>query len=56
MAVGVTLLPAGLFLLQPGQDLRWIAIILGLAGLVSGLSGFCALYIPFGFSTRRTAR
>ena len=55
LAVGVVLLPAGLFLLQSGQDLRWIAIVLGLMGLVSGLSGFCPLYIPFGFSTRRTA-
>jgi hypothetical protein len=56
LAAGFILLPVGLFLLQPGQDIRWIAIVLGLAGLVTGLSGFCALYIPFGFSTRQTSR
>ena len=52
LALGVNLLPAGLFLLGPG-GLRWPAWVLGLIGLVSGTSGYCLLYVPFGISTRR---
>jgi hypothetical protein len=53
LVLGPVLLLVGLFLLGVGHSLRWPAIVLGLAGLVSGTTGFCALYLPFGVSTRR---
>jgi hypothetical protein len=31
----------------------WGAIVLGLLGLVTGVTGFCVLYVPFGISTAR---
>jgi hypothetical protein len=53
VAVAMVLLPTGLFLLGglratvPGL----ISTILGTLALITGLTGVCPLYIPFGFST-----
>ena len=53
LVLGPVLLLAGLIFLGAGHSLHWPAIVLGLAGLVSGATGFCVLYVPFGISTRR---
>jgi hypothetical protein len=53
VGLGVVLLPAGLVLLGglrsgvPGVLLAG----LGVLGLVTGLTGFCPLYVPFGINT-----
>lgn len=66
VAGGGTLLSGGLLLLiarsAPCPHLAllvangtyaWVAIALGLLGLVTGITGFCVLYVPFGISTAR---
>ena len=60
LAVGVILLPSGLLLLDglQGSVVGLVLAAIGLFGLVSGTTGFCPLYLPFGVSTtgrRRTA-
>ncbi len=51
LAAGAVLLPAGLLIYgQPGS---LVMIVVGAAGLFSGLTRFCVLYVPFGISTRR---
>jgi hypothetical protein len=32
----------------------WGAIVVGALGLVTGITGFCVLYVPFGISTVRS--
>jgi len=54
LAVGIVLLPLGLFLLIAGYSHGQIMTILGIMGLATGISGACPLYIPFGISTART--
>jgi hypothetical protein len=53
LLLGAILLPTGLFLLDGLQgDLSGVAAaILGLLWLVTGASGFCIFYVPFGIST-----
>ncbi len=53
LVVGVVLLPGGLFLLDglQGGVVGLVLAAIGLLGLVSGTTGFCPLYLPFGFST-----
>jgi hypothetical protein len=53
VVVGLALLPAGLFLLGglQGSALGLVAAGLGVLGLITGLTGVCPLYIPFGIST-----
>jgi len=53
VGAGAVLLPLGLVLLFLGCPCGWVDIVIGAAGLFSGLSGFCVLYLPFGFSTAR---
>ncbi|MGA9159780.1 MAG: DUF2892 domain-containing protein [Actinomycetota bacterium] len=55
LAVGIVLLPAGLFLLDGagGGIAGLVLATVGLVGLASGASGFCLLYVPLGFSTAR---
>lgn len=49
---GSTLLAAWAFLNVPtGQS--WIFGVLAVVNLVTGISGFCPLYVPFGLSTVR---
>jgi hypothetical protein len=53
LALGIVLLPGGLLLLDglQGGVLGLVLAAIGLFGLVSGTTGFCPLYLPFGFST-----
>lgn len=50
---GMVALPAGLIGLGglQGSGLGLIIAGLGLLALITGLTGFCILYVPFGFST-----
>ncbi len=43
LLLGLLLLPAGLFLFGPDDALRWPALVLGLAGLLSGTTRYCPL-------------
>jgi hypothetical protein len=44
-----------LSLLAGNSAFAWGAIALGLLGLVTGITGLCVLYLPFGISTARPA-
>jgi hypothetical protein len=48
---GLVLLPAGAWLLNAHHGYGLVAAVFGLIGLVTGITGFCALYVPFGIST-----
>lgn len=50
--VGVVLLALGLFT-HGGMALRIILDILGAIAIVTGLTGFCALYTLFHISTKK---
>jgi hypothetical protein len=58
LAAGVVLLPSGLLLLDglQGGVVGLVLAAIGLFGLVSGTTGFCPLYLPFGFSTTGKGR
>lgn len=53
VTLGIVLLPAGLFLLGGlrGSVLGLVVTGLGAIGLLTGFTGFCPLYIPFGINT-----
>ncbi len=53
VSLGVVLLPTGLFLLGglQGSVLGLLAAGLGAVGLITGFTGVCPTYIPFGIST-----
>jgi hypothetical protein len=53
LVLGVILLPVGLLLLGglQGNLLGQVASVIGLLALATGATGFCVLYVPFGFST-----
>ena len=53
VALGLVLLPAGLLLfgVLHATVLGLVIAGLGLLGLVTGISGVCPLYIPFGINT-----
>lgn len=53
VTLGVVLLPVGLFLLGglQGSVLGLVFAVLGGIGLITGLTGFCLLYVPFGINT-----
>jgi Protein of unknown function (DUF2892) len=54
VVLGMVLLPVGLiwwFVGWPGGAAGLVAAGLGLLGLLTGLTGFCPLYVSFGFST-----
>ena len=53
VTVGIILLPIGLLMLAGHCLCGWVNVVLGFMGLVSGISGFCVLYVPFGISTAR---
>jgi len=48
-AVGVVLIPLGLFVLNGTWAV--VATVIGIAGVMQGITGFCLLYALFGFST-----
>jgi hypothetical protein len=52
---GLVLLPAGVWLLNAHHGYGLVAAVLGFIALVTGMTGFCALYVPFGISTARSA-
>lgn len=58
VALGTVLLPAGLFWLGglQGSVLGLLAAGFGVMGLITGLTGVCPLYIPFGISTLETQK
>ena len=51
--LGLMLLPTGLFWLSglQGSVFGLVVTGLGLLPLITGLTGFCPLYVPFGIST-----
>jgi hypothetical protein len=50
ISVGLfTATAAGLF----AAPVLYVALLFGTIALVTGLTGFCPTYIPFGFSTRQ---
>ena len=49
LVLGVTFLPVGLFVLD--GLLGTITVGISVLWLVTGASGFCILYVPFGIST-----
>ena len=53
VALGLVLLPAGLFWLGglQGSVPGLLIAGLGVMGLITGFTGVCPLYIPFGIST-----
>lgn len=53
VALGTILLPAGLFLLDglQGRVLGLVIAGFGGLGLITGLTGVCPLYVPFGVNT-----
>jgi hypothetical protein len=53
VALGIVLLPVGLFLLGALQSSVLGLVVAGLGGigLITGFTGFCPLYIPFGINT-----
>jgi hypothetical protein len=53
VVLGLILLVIGLFIMA-GGGWKWFLIIVGLAALVTGLSGRCALYLPFKINTCKT--
>lgn len=58
LTIGVVLVPSGLLLLDGlrGGVVGLVLAAIGLFGLVSGSTGFCPLYLPFGFSTTGRGR
>ncbi len=58
VALGMALLPSGLFLLGglQGGVLGLVAAGLGTLALITGITGICPMYIPFGISTLETER
>jgi hypothetical protein len=53
VTLGLVFLPAGLFLFGGLQGSVLGLVIAGIGGLalITGLTGFCPLYVPFGIST-----
>jgi hypothetical protein len=53
VVLGLVLLPIGLFLLGglQGTVLGLVVAGFSLLPLITGLTGFCPLYVPFGIST-----
>ncbi len=53
LALAAVLLPTGLVVLGglQGNGLGLLVALPGVLGLVSGVTGFCPLYVPFGIST-----
>jgi DUF2892 family protein len=53
LALGIVLLPWGLFLVAGHRDNGLLLTLIGLAGLVTGIAGVCPPYALFGISTAR---
>ena len=55
LVLGVPLVAAGLLLAGGlrSEPIRILVAFAGLVGLVTGITGRCPLYVPFGISTAR---
>ncbi len=55
LALGLPVIAAGLFLAggASGKPVGIIIALMGLVALLTGITGRCPLYIPFGFSSAR---
>lgn len=53
VTLGLVLLPTGLFLLGGLQGSVLGLVVAGISGLplITGITGFCPLYVPFGINT-----
>ncbi len=51
LIMGIILLPISLFILDGPTSL--IAAAISVLWLLTGATGFCVLYLPFGFSTNK---
>jgi hypothetical protein len=53
VTLALILLPTGIFLLGglQGSVLGLVIVGIGALALITGLTGFCPLYVPFGIST-----
>ncbi|HEX6331413.1 MAG TPA: DUF2892 domain-containing protein [Actinomycetota bacterium] len=58
IAVGIVLAPLGLFVLDGvGGAIGGLVVVgVGTLALITGATGFCLIYVPFGFSTVRDRR
>jgi hypothetical protein len=54
VTLGPILIVAGLFLLTGTSKIGVIVAVVGLLALLTGITRFCVLYIPFGISTARS--
>jgi uncharacterized membrane protein HdeD (DUF308 family) len=56
VTAGIVLLAVGLFALDAlaGSVVGIVVAVIGLASLVTGATGRCVAYLPFGFSTLKT--
>lgn len=54
LVLGVILLPAGLLLMGWNHGDGLALAVLGLAGLATGITGFCPPYLLFGISMARS--
>lgn len=52
VAVGVAALVV--FFMNQGTPLGWVALVVAVLGLFTGLVGWCALYSVFGINTCKT--
>lgn len=52
VAVGVAALVV--FFMNQGTPLGWVALVVAVLGLFTGLVGWCALYSIFGINTCKT--
>ncbi len=48
---GLILLAAGTYLMRGGHAYGLVFLLIGLAGLVSGITRVCIFYVPFKIST-----
>jgi DUF2892 family protein len=56
VTLGPILIVAGLFLLTGTSRIGMVVAVVGLLALLTGITRFCVLYIPFGISTARSER
>jgi hypothetical protein len=56
VTLGPMLIVAGLFLLTGTSRIGVVVAVVGLLALLTGITRFCVLYIPFGISTARSGR
>ena len=48
LIIGIILVTVGIFFKS------WIIVLVGVLALLTGIVGWCYLYVPFGINTRKT--